>query len=242
MTFNSSTYLILDLAIISVPFIASFHPKYPFFKHWQALLKAILLTGVFFILWDVAFTSAGIWGFNTAYLTGINIGNLPLEEWLFFIVVPYACTFTFFAFESLLNTKWFHAGSRYITLFIFALCIALAITHVGQHYTFFTAIFTAILLGLHLWKWNTNWMSGFYISYAVILVPFIISNGILTGLNFIEYPIILTSPENVSDQVVWYNNEHNIGLRIFSIPVDDLIYSLLLQLMTISYFKHFQKK
>jgi len=236
------TYLLLDLAIISVPFLASFYPKHPFYKLWIPLLKSLFLTGLFFIIWDVAFTSVGIWGFNPEHLLGITIFQLPLEEWLFFIVVPYACTFSFFAFESLLKKSIFESSVRYLTLFIFALCVALAITQFGRHYTFFTALFTAIFLGLHLWKWKTKWMAGFYMTYAVILIPFIISNGILTGLHFYEYPLLLTNPEIVSEQVVWYNNDHNLATRLFSIPIDDFIYSLLLQLMTVTYFMHFRSK
>ena len=238
----SNTYLLLDIAVISIPFIASFGSKYPFYKQWPFLAKAIFLTGLFFIIWDIAFTAAGIWGFNENYLVGLNIANLPLEEWLFFIAIPYACTFTFFAFQILIPKDLLKSGSRYITLFLFALCVALAVTHVGKHYTFFTCLFTAALLGLHLWKWNTNWLSWFYLSYGAIILPFILSNGVLTGLHFYEYPLINLQPENVTDQVVWYNNDHNLGIRLFSIPVDDLIYSLLLQLMAITYFQHFRKK
>ena len=47
------------------------------------------------------------------------------------------------------------------------------------------------------------------------MIPFIITNGILTG-SFIE------------DQVVWYNDNYNLGLRIFTIPVEDVFYGMLL--------------
>ena len=47
------------------------------------------------------------------------------------------------------------------------------------------------------------------------MIPFIITNGILTG-SYIE------------DQVVWYNDNYNLGFRIFTIPVEDVFYGMLL--------------
>lgn len=236
------TYLLLDLFVILVPFIASFFFKDKFYRHWKFLFPSIFITGAFFITWDILFTVNGIWGFNEAYLTGIQILHLPLEEWLFFVAVPYSCTFTYFAFRVLIAKDPMGRFARNITLFLFAACVSLTITHIGQHYTFFTCLFTALFLGLHLWRWNSAYLGWFYLSYLVILVPFILSNGVLTGLEFWNYPLINAQPDLVADQVVWYNNDHNIGVRLFSIPVDDAFYSLLLQGMTITLFEYFSKR
>ena len=62
----------------------------------------------------------------------------------------------------------------------------------------------------------------------MLLIPFVLTNGVLTGLRFWEYPIINTRPEAVLDQVVWYDNAHNLGVRFFSIPFDDFLYAFLL--------------
>ena len=57
-----------------------------------------------------------------------------------------------------------------------------------------------------------NHLSYFYITFLIILVPFFLVNGILTG-SYIE------------GEVVWYNNNENLGVRIGSIPVEDVIYA-----------------
>jgi lycopene cyclase domain-containing protein len=54
-------------------------------------------------------------------------------------------------------------------------------------------------------------------------------NGILTGTG-IEEPII------------WYNNDENLGIRIGTIPIEDIFYGMLLVLLNISLFEFFQKK
>ena len=102
-------YLILNLGSLLVPFIFSFHPKLKFYKLWKHLFIAILLSMLIFIPWDIIFTKQGIWGFNANYFLGIKLFSLPIEEWLFFICIPYACVFTHYAllyyFPNLTLTK-----------------------------------------------------------------------------------------------------------------------------------------
>src|SRR6056300_394436 len=88
-------YLLLDAITLFFPLVLSFDQKVAFFKTWRALFPAILIIGIPFLIWDVWFTKMGVWGFNPDYLVGLDIVNLPIEEVLFFVVVPYACTFIY---------------------------------------------------------------------------------------------------------------------------------------------------
>ena len=56
-------------------------------------MPGLLIMDSIYIIWDILFTYLGVWGFNNKYLIGYNIFNLPLEEWLFFICIPYASLF-----------------------------------------------------------------------------------------------------------------------------------------------------
>jgi lycopene cyclase domain-containing protein len=65
-------------------------------------------------------------------------------------------------------------------------------------------------------------------AYLVILVPFFIVNGILTGTG-------------LEEPVVWYNDEENLGMRILTIPIEDSIYGFLLIASNITLFEYFKR-
>src|SRR5690349_12042868 len=96
-------YLFVNLGCIIVPFLFSFHPKLMFYKQWKLFVLGIAAMMAIFIPWDIYFTSTKVWGFNPEYILGCYIGSIPVEEWLFFICIPYACLFTYHCFKVLIN-------------------------------------------------------------------------------------------------------------------------------------------
>lgn len=207
-------YLTLNICTILVPFIASFYPKAPFIASWKRIIPALFVPMTLFIIWDVIFTEKGVWGFTPKYLSGIYIINLPLEEWLFFITVPYACLFTYFALKYLRPAKF--DGS----LIAIGLGVTLSITGIlfnDQAYTTTTFISLGLIL-IYLGYKKRPYLGQFFISYLVILLPFFIINGVLTG-------------SWIDGQVVWYNDLENFGIRMGTIPLEDALYGMLLLLL-----------
>jgi lycopene cyclase domain-containing protein len=88
-------YLFLDLLTLSYPLFRSFEYRVRFVRYWPGVFLGIAVMSLLFVPWDAWFTSKQVWGFNERYITGIRIANLPIEEWLFFIVVPFACSFIY---------------------------------------------------------------------------------------------------------------------------------------------------
>lgn len=181
---------------------------------------------VVFIPWDVIFTIHGIWGFNPDYFLGVKFFKLPLEEWLFFICIPFACVFTHYAlllyFPSM---KLSETTSRYFAYILILILAILVVFNTEKWYTLINFIL-AITLTILVLKNNPKLLQHFFLTFLVMLIPFFIVNGILTG-SWIE------------QEVVWYNNAENLGLRIGTIPAEDSIYAYSMILMNLFLFEKF---
>lgn len=61
-------------------------------RRWRRLVLTLLPVVIVFVAWDLAAIAAGHWTFDPAQTIGLVLpGGLPLEELLFFVVVP-LCT------------------------------------------------------------------------------------------------------------------------------------------------------
>jgi lycopene cyclase domain-containing protein len=223
------TYLLVNIGAISIPFLASFHPKLRFNTQWVKTSIAIFATALPFILWDMYYTSLGVWGFNPMHLTGVNISNLPLEEVLFFICIPYSCLFTWYVFRKLIKKDPLEKFSITIAWTIAISLIILATIYYNRIYTSITFILTGIYLILHITLWKGKYLKRFWTAWFILLLPFIIVNGVLTG-------------SYIPEEVVWYNPDHHMGPRIFTIPVEDTFYGLLMILMNVHWFEFLESK
>jgi lycopene cyclase domain-containing protein len=218
-------YLYLNIFTIAFPLLLSFDRKVAFYKNWPYLWPAIIINAVLFIIWDVLFTQAGIWGFNPEYLVGIYLFNLPLEEVLFFITVPYACVFIYECLNAYITKDLLQPYAKGITFALIPVLLLLAVFNLEKLYTSITFTLLAALLGGHYYFFSTQKLGRFYLAYIVHLVPFLLVNGVLTYL-----------------PIVWYNNSHNLSLRIVSIPVEDTMYSMLMLLLTISIYEGLKQR
>lgn len=242
--FGSATYLWVNVAVIIFPFLLSFDKKVAFYKQWKAFGLATLGTMAVFIPWDVWFTASGVWGFNDTYLLGPRLFGLPVEEWLFFITIPYACTFSYACFKAYLPKgmkKGAIANLHMAAILIFAAIpiVQFAVTGSWHAYTLSASILACVLSLLHRFVIRKPYVGWFYLAYPILVIPFLIANGVLTGLDFWHYTFWNTTPEMVSDQVVWYNNAENLGVRTWSVPVDDFVYGYGLILLNVTLFERF---
>ncbi len=213
---ESSTYFLILAGSIAGPLFLSFDKKVAFFSKRKAFLFSLILPALFYIAWDMIFTKMGIWSFNPRFITEFYIYNLPIEEVLFFLIVPYCCLFIYECIKCYLPRLNDNPTITLAFRFFGAALIMISFFFYEQAYTFYTFLFTGIFITLLylLPSWTKRFnTSSFLLSYLISLIPFLVVNGMLTS-----FPVVI------------YNNHQNMGIRIGTIPVEDTIYGMLLML------------
>lgn len=230
------TYFLILAVSLAGPLALSFDKKVAYYTKWKYLFPAIVLPALFFLVWDELKTRSGVWSFSSEHITGIKLGSLPLEEVLFFFVVPYCCVFIYECMISYFPGIRYRKWGTPVLMGMALLFVVTAVMSYGKNYTFYTSLFNALFIAVLLLF--RNWFKGFdassfLISYLVVVIPFLIVNGLLTGI-----PVVL------------YNDAENLGIRIFSflpwpmnnIPVEDIFYGMLLILMNVAFYEKLRNR
>jgi lycopene cyclase domain-containing protein len=218
-------YLLINFLTILFPLALSFDKKVAFYKSWKYIWPGMTLTGLFFLVWDVFFTMQGVWSFNDDYIVGIKFFQLPLEEMLFFLTVPFACVFIYACLNRYVKWQMPDMAADIITNAIIVYATLNCGFNYNKLYTLVTFALSIAVLIVVRYIMRAPWLNRFYLAYAVCLIPFYLVNGFLTSI-----PIVL------------YNNAQNLHSRVATIPVEDHFYLLVLLLMNVAFFEFFKKK
>jgi len=206
-------YLLLDLGTVFFPLLLSFDKKVAFYRSWRYVFVSSLVVGIPFLIWDMLFTKNGVWGFNPDYLTGINIGNLPLEEVLFFLLVPFACLFIYACVSAYCSGMKLQLLNRIVYGMLAVYIVFIAVT--GYHGAYSQSVVVSSVVTLLILYFSRRKLPFLPLSFMISLLPFLLVNGVLTG-GFTDEP------------VVWYNAAERTPFRIFTIPAEDVLYSFTL--------------
>ncbi len=205
-------------------FALSFDKNVHYYKKWKYLLPGIGIAGIAFIVWDVIFTWQGVWGFNEDYFLGVRFLYLPIEEWLFFVTIPFCCVFIYECLNFYIKKDLLAPLEAYLTPALIAIFLGIGLWHWGYNYTFVTFLSAGGFLLYHYIYVSASYRSRFYLAFLISLLPFLIVNGILTG-GYTEEPVVV------------YNPEEYLGIRITSVPLDDSVYGFLLLLWVVTIFE-----
>ena len=188
----------------------------------------MIVPALLYIIWDIYFTSKGVWSFNDAYISGIRLYNLPIEEVLFFFIVPYCCMFIYACIRSYFPNLANKKSADFVLKMMAVLLLVTGVFYFDKYYTSWTFIFTgAFIFIVYLLK---SFFKGFdavsfLVAYAICLIPFLIVNGFLTAM-----------------PVVQYNDVENLGIRIYTIPFEDAFYGMLLVLMNVVLYERLKSR
>ncbi len=206
-------YLLIDFVTILFPIILSFDKKVAFYKSWPSIFKGLFVGGILFLVWDHFFTIKQIWSFNPKYISGLYVFSLPIEEVLFFLLIPYACLFIWHCVEAYFPQTIGMKFPKLVWLLLFVLSVLMLMLFHNRVYTLVTFGLLSII-SIYFLINAKPWHSSFIISYVISLIPFFIINGLLTSI-----PIVL------------YNDSENIGFRWGTIPFEDSFYMLALLML-----------
>jgi len=216
------TYLLLMVITIAGPIGLSFDKKVAFYKNLKPFLISAGIASLIYIIWDIIFTKNNIWKFNDIYILKLKLFNLPLEEYLFFIIVPYASLFIYECIKSYFpnlklggNLPW-----KIITVF----SAFMMFSNISKWYTVITfgllsgILMITFVIKSKLFKSISNHL---FASWLICLLPMSYVNGVLTGK-----PILI------------YNDAENCNVRIGTIPFEDFFYHLLYMVIMIFIYEY----
>ncbi len=209
------SYLLIIVFSVIIPVAFSLDKRVGLAKEWKAVLPALVIPAIFFLIWDSIFTSLGVWGFSQEYTIGVQFFGLPLEEILFFFAIPYCCLFTYKVLNYFRIPGIGNRSARIVAGIWAVTLIATAIVFSDRSYTMYTFVFTSIFLLWHLFFIKRDILGKVFSTFLVILLPFFIVNGLLTWTGSTE-------------PIVWYNDHENLGIRLLSVPIEDVFYGFLL--------------
>jgi lycopene cyclase domain-containing protein len=221
---NHYFYLIINAGTILLPLLFSFERKVAFYKQWKYIMPAIVLTAIPFIIFDQVCTSKGIWSFNENYIIGIKIFDLPLEEVLFFFTIPFASLYIYIALNKVFTlSPFFSRGKDQMTMAALALSVFFALLFRDRMYSMIISMMTVLVLFLNI-AFKTGYTGAFWRFFLVLMIPFLLVNGMLTGA-FFGMDVFRYRPDTIS------------GYRIITIPVEDIFFSMVLMLTNVGLYE-----
>lgn len=218
-------YLLILAFTLSYPLFKSFESKIQFSKKWNALFPAIIITAILFIIWDIWFTKIGVWSFNADYVFGFFILGLPIEEWLFFLITPFSCVFIYEVLNYFIKKDVLKKFTLLISTVLILYLIAAASLNLDKLHTCITYFGLAFTIMLHQFAFKPSFLSRYYLTWFVCMIPFLIVNGLLTSLPIISY-----------------NSLHILNIRIYTIPIEDVFYGMLNLLLVISIYEFLKQR
>ncbi len=200
-------YLLLNALIISGPLVMSFEKNIFFVSRWRLAGPAIALVAVPYLIWDALVTGRH-WWFNEKYILGVRLAGLPIEEWMFFLTVPFAALFVWEVIAYHFSDHPYAAMPYVRFIFCFAPAGGILLFITGREYTgLMLIVLGAAAMMDALFKTRVMTRTRGLIYFGAVTIFIIIFNGYLTAR-----PVVL------------YGESYQLGLRVGTIPIEDFGY------------------
>ena len=218
-------YLLFNLVILLCPVALSFDRRVHYVSRWSLALLSCGMCLIPYVLWD-ALVVGRHWWFSEATILGWRVAGLPVEEWLFFISVPFACLFIWDVLHAYLDNRRI-PGLKYLRIsLVFTFPLGLTMFHYRKGYTALVLISISLVVYLDAWlKTDLLLRSTTYLYLAIVVGLILIFNTYLTAR-----PVVL------------YGESYQLGFRIGTIPVEDFAYGLGLVLLNTELYEKLKER
>ena len=206
-------YLLFNLIVTAGPVVSQLNHQIKHISQWRLKLLTNGIVMIPYITWDVLVTGTH-WQFNKAYTLDFRLLGLPIEEWLFFLTVPFGCLLVWETLPDAKLSRQLRSLRHVRTVLYAALPVGVWVFSTGKQYTGLVLCCFGIV-GLADTFLGTNLLlqSKTYVYLAIVSGLILVFNGYLTAR-----PVVL------------YGEIYQMGYRILTIPVEDFGYGFTLML------------
>jgi lycopene cyclase domain-containing protein len=96
-------YLIVLAACLAVTAPLELFGSGVYRRPWRTV-RAVAPVAIVFLIWDAVAIAAHVWTYNPRFITGVHLpGRIPIEELLFFLVIPLCGLLTYSAVTAMLD-------------------------------------------------------------------------------------------------------------------------------------------
>jgi lycopene cyclase domain-containing protein len=217
------TYLLLALGILVIPMVLLFVKKTSFNQTIKFAIPAVLITGLAFSIFATVLVMVGVWNFHPAYLTGISLWKIPVEEFLFSMAISLAGIGVYVSLNAFFPNNALDKFSLSFSNLLMGICVAMLIFTYTKWYSAisFGVLFVLIFYIEYLNKLRFTYK--FYRAFLAVLVLFYIAYGVISTLPVISYTEV-------------------INLKLGAIPFESHFYFMGMLLMSVYLFELFKSK
>lgn len=180
---------------------------------WKRLLYVYGFVSVPFVLIDSISHARGWWDYNPQHVGSASFLGLPIEECLFFFVIPFACLYLYSAMaklrvlDTVVTRQWLYIALGLSVLFAVLIAVLQPLER-----TIVDAVLLALVVGVFI-LFRPRITRAFLVWIGAVLILFFVTNSILTGL-----------------PIVTYDHAFGSAMRVGSIPIEDFWYNFSLLL------------
>lgn len=213
------TFLSIDILVFMIPLFFMRDKRFESKRTFNQLIPGLLCIAVLFTVWDLVFSHTLIRTFNPSYVVGFYFLGIPFEEYLLFLLIPFSVTVCYEYYLCIGPSHESTSKGNTLATALAVLFLFVAMFYHDRSYTFYTCLFSSLLLQFNIYFLKSNFLGSYFFVFAVALVPMILIHAVLTSHPVIEYNISAIS-----------------GVKIGTIPFEDVVMFLMQSLLIITIF------